>query len=340
MKQYHCTEYPIKIYGLKKDILPRHFWRLPQEMLEKVPEGVAKRAIHPAGGRVRFRTDSTKVTIHTKLKSNVVDWAIPLSGSAGADVYIGSGMDIRYAGIVVPKSYDDKSAILTFQKHNELEDITIHLPRNEELEDLVIELEEDARLEAPTPYSLEVPMVFYGSSITEGGCASRPANAYTALLSRWLDADYINLGFSGAAKGELELASYIAEMEVSVLIIDYDHNAPTVEHLEKTHEPFFKEIRKKHPDLPVLFLTKPDFDSNPWDSAKRRTVVQKTYENAKSSGDKGVYFIDGETYFGKANRESCTIEGCHPNDLGFMRMAETIYPVLKQIIEGVNLHKI
>jgi lysophospholipase L1-like esterase len=332
MKQYNCTQYPIKIYGLQSDLIPNHFWRLPEEMLEKVSEGVAKRAINPVGGRIRFRTDSTKITIKTRLKTNVVDWAIPLSGSAGADVYIGSKMDIRYAGMVAPKSYDEKSAFLTFEKSKELEDITIHLPRNEELEDVLIELEDDARIEAPTPYTLEVPMVFYGSSITEGGCASRPANAYTALLSRWLDADYINLGFSGAAKGELELATYIAGLEMSVLVIDYDHNAPNVEHLEQTHELFFKEIRKIRPNLPILFLTKPDFDSNPGDSAKRREVIYKTYENARLSGDELVYFIDGETYFGKTNRESCTIEGCHPNDLGFMRMAETIYPVVKQII--------
>lgn len=333
MKQYHCTDQPIKIYGLQNDLLPHHFWRLPEEMLGKVSEGVAKRAIHPVGGRIRFRTDSTKITIQTKLKTNVVDWGIALSGSAGSDVYIGSKMDIRYAGLVVPKSYDQRSALLTFEKGKVMEDITIHLPRNEELEDVLIELEDDARLEAPTPYTMEQPMVFYGSSITEGGCATRPANAYTALLSRWLDADYINLGFSGAAKGELELASYIAGLEMSVLIIDYDHNSPTVEHLEKTHEPFFKEIRKTRPDLPILFLTKPDFDSNPVEASKRRKVVQATYENARAAGDQLVYFIDGETLFGKVNREACTIEGCHPNDLGFMRMAETIYPVLKKIIK-------
>lgn len=332
MKQYQCTEQPIKIYGLQSNLLPHHLWRLPEDMLGKVTEGVAKRAKSSVGGRIRFRTDSTKVKICTKLKNNVVDWAIPLSGSAGSDVYIGSKMDIRYAGIVVPRSYDEKSGILTFEKDKVLEDITIHLPRNIELEEVIIELEDDARLEDPNPYTLELPIVFYGSSITEGGCATRPANAYTALLSRWLDANYINLGFSGAAKGEIEMANYIAGLEMSVLVIDYDHNAPTVEHLEKTHETFFKAIRKIHPNLPVLFLTKPDFDSNPLESAKRRRVVKNTYENAMSAGDQSVYFIDGETFFGKANREACTIEGCHPNDLGFMRMAETIYPVLKEII--------
>ena len=122
---------------------------------------------------------------------------------------------------------------------------------NEELEDVLIELEDDAKLETPTPYTLERPMVFYGSSITEGGCATRPANAYTALLSRWLDADYINLGFSGSAKGEMEIANYIAGLDMSVFILDYDHNAPTIEHLAETHEPFFKMIRS------ILLMVRP-----------------------------------------------------------------------------------
>lgn len=332
MKTYPCTQEPIKIYGLQHHLLPHRFWRLPEEMLGEVSDGVAKRAKSPVGGRIRFRTDSTKITIHVKLKNNYVDWAIPLSGSAGTDVYIGSRMNIRYAGLIAPKRYEETTALLTFEKNNELEDITIHLPRNVELEDMVIELEDDAHLEPPTPYTFELPMVFYGSSITEGGCATRPANAYTALLSRWLDADYINLGFSGAAKGEPEMAVYIAGLAMSVFIMDYDHNAPTIEHLERTHEPFFKEIRRDQPELPVLFLTKPDFDLKPEEAAQRRAIIQRTYHNAKEAGDKFVHFIDGERFFGDTNRESCTIEGCHPNDLGFMRMAEVIYPMLDDML--------
>ena len=332
MERYHCTQEPIKIYGLQNSLLPSHFWRLPENMLEKVTPGIAQRAVHPAGGRIRFRTDSSKITVETRLKSNVVDWAIPLSGSAGADVYVGKGAGIRYAGVAAPRNYDDRAGTLTFQKKKIMEDIIIYLPRNEELEDVLIDLDDGAVLEAPTPYMVEKPIVFYGSSITEGGCASRPSNSYSALLSKWLDADYRNLGFSGAAKGEIELSDYLAGLDMSVLVIDYDHNSPSVEHLEDTHEPFFKNIRKSRPDLPVLFLSRPDFDSDPEASARRRKVVYKTYENARLSGDRLVYFINGEALFGRDNRENCTIDGCHPNDIGFMRMAETIYPTLKKIL--------
>ncbi|MDF2922265.1 MAG: hypothetical protein K0R57_1179 [Paenibacillaceae bacterium] len=333
MKQYSCTEQPFQICGLQRQLLPEKFWRLPQAVLEQAAAGVAARAIHPCGGRVRFRTDSSSVTIRTLLQTNVVDWAIPLSGSAGADVYVGRGGMVRYAGIATPKNYESRTGSLAFTKDKAMEDITIHLPRNEELENVFIELEDDALVEPPTPYDVEQPMVFYGSSITEGGCASRVANAYTALLSRWLDADYINLGFSGSARGEPELATYIAGLDMSVFIYDYDHNAPDLEHLEKTHEPFFRTIRQVQPGLPVLFLTKPDFDLDRETAWLRRKIIHRTYDNARASGDRNVYFIDGENYFGKKDREACTVDGCHPNDLGFMRMAETIYPVLNKILK-------
>lgn len=332
MKQYPCTKQPFQICGLQQHLLPDRFWRLPEEMLPQVSSGVASRAIHPVGGRIRFRTNSGTVTIRTQLRTNVVDWAIPLSGSAGADVYIGRGSMIRYVGVASPKDYESKEGILTFSKDKVMEDITIHLPRNEELEGVLIELEDDAQVAAPTPYATEQPMVFYGSSITEGGCASRAANAYTALLSKWLDADYINLGFSGSAKGEPEMADYIAGLDMSVFIYDYDHNAPDAEHLEKTHEPFFRTIRQAQPELPILILTKPDFDLDRENARLRRSIIYRTYDQARASGDRNVFFIDGESYFGTKDREACTVDGCHPNDLGFMRMAETIYPVLEQIL--------
>ena len=80
-------------------------------------------------------------------------------------------------------------------------------------------------------------------------------------------------------------------------------------------------------------MSKPDFDSDAEESKQRRDIIKSTYNNAIKNGDKNVYFIDGETFFGDTERSICTIEGCHPTDLGFMRMAERIYPVLKSILE-------
>jgi lysophospholipase L1-like esterase len=142
----------------------------------------------------------------------------------------------------------------------------------------------------------------------------------------------VNLGFSGNAKGEPEMAELISQLEMSALVMDYDHNAPDAEHLKKTHENFFKIIRNKQPDLPIIIVTKPDFDRDIETNKMRREIIYNTYKNAVDNGDQNVHFVDGETLFGNENRDACTVDGCHPNDLGFMRMAERIYPVIKKAL--------
>ena len=140
------------------------------------------------------------------------------------------------------------------------------------------------------------------------------------------------MGFSGSARGELEMADYLSALPMSVLVYDYDHNAPDADWLARTHEAFFRRIRANRPTLPVVMLTRPDFDFDPASPA-RREVIRRTFENARASGDKNVYFIDGETLFGAAERQFCTVDGCHPNDLGFYRMADAVEPVLREILE-------
>lgn len=222
-----------------------------------------------------------------------------------------------------------------FTKSDKMETITINLPRNDHLLDMEIGVEEHARIEAAPEYTYTKPVVFYGSSITEGGCASRVGNSYVNLLCRWLDADFHNFGFSGSARGELEFAEYIAALlEMSVFVYDYDHNAPTAEHLAQTHERFFQRVRQAYPEIPVIMLSRPDVDGDEEDSAVRREIIRRTYENAVKAGDKKVWFLDGGTFFGEEGRPECTVDGTHPNALGFMRMAEKIYPVLKEALEG------
>ena len=173
--------------------------------------------------------------------------------------------------------------------------------------------------------------MFYGSSITAGGATSRVSNNYISLLSRWLDADYINYGFAGAALGEIEMSEFLSKIKMSAFVMDYDHNAPDAEYLKMTHEPFFRKFRSVQKKTPVLIMSRPNY-SNFDDSYERREIIKQTYENARQNGDNNVYFIDGETLFGKEERHACTIDLCHPNDFGFMQMAKTIYPVLKHMI--------
>ncbi len=336
MKFYHITEEPLKIYGLAVvNREKRQFWRITSELMEKLPQYdfLGKRAV---GGRVRFQTDSVNIRVKMTLAQTKEDINIPLSGSAGADIYVGKGKETSFLGYIAPKEHimEEITVEKTFTKNAVMETITINLPRNDHLLGMEIGIDEDAHMEAAEEYTVSKPVVFYGSSITEGGCASRVGNSYVNLVCRWLDADFYNFGFSGSARGEIAFAEYISSIpEISAFVYDYDHNAPTAEHLAETHERFFKYFRKTHPDVPVIMMSRPDVDGDEEDSTVRRDIIRRTYENAVNSGDKNVWFVDGFTLFGEEGRAECTVDGTHPNALGFMRMAERVYPVLKEALE-------
>ena len=190
----------------------------------------------------------------------------------------------------------------------------------------------DATIQAGREPRFRKPVVFYGSSITQGGCAGKVGSCYSTILARRLDAAQINLGFSGNAKGEEVMAHYIAGLEMSAFIFDYDHNAPNVDHLRRTHEPFFRIVRQAQPQLPIVLVSKPDFDGYPDENRERRNVILQTYANAVAAGDRHVYFVDGETLFGRGDRDMCAVDGCHPTSLGFLRMADRLEPVLRRAL--------
>jgi hypothetical protein len=140
------------------------------------------------------------------------------------------------------------------------------------------------------------------------------------------------LGFSGSARGELEIADFIRELDISLFVYDYDHNAPDVEHLRKTHEPFFKRIREKKPDLPIIMMTRPYANYGP-DEQARKEVVYQTYQNAIKNGDENVYFIDGSTLIPEDINNDAKVDGSHPTDLGFYFMSLGIGKVLEDILK-------
>ena len=332
MRSYSINEKPIKVYGIPFFDETKKLVRVPDEVIEKVPS-LDFHGRRVPGGRVCFRTDSENIVIKVKLNTLHVDIGMSLYASQSVNVYVGDRPTSRFLGVACPRDYETKDIIGRYKKDKIMEDVTVLLPRNEILESVFIEIDDGATIEAPTPYKYEKPIVFYGSSITEGGISCNMCNAYTAIISRHLDTDYINLGFSGNAKGELEVADYINTIDFSIFVYDYDHNSPNVEHLWQTHEPFFKRIREKHPDTPVVMMTRP-FAVYGKDECARREAVYATYKNAVDAGDKNVYFIDGETFFKDCDdREMCFIDTIHPNDYGFHLMAQKVEPLIKKLLE-------
>lgn len=332
MKLYSYKDAPLRVYGVPHFEKTRELRRLPDEILD-LPEmaniKLHKLGLRAVGARVRFRTNSPKISIKLEIEPTF-DIGMSLWASQAAYVYAGENGKERYVGLVAGAKYEDAAFEKTLDKGEGMEDVTVYVPRNVHVNNIVFGFEDDATIEPPTPYRYENPIVYYGSSITEGGCSTIPTNAYTAKVARHLDADHINLGFSGNAKGELCMADYINTIPMSVFVLDYDHNAPDVAHLKATHEPFFLRVREKNPDLPIVLMTRPNDVQDPM---ARLAVVKETYENALARGDKNVYFINGRDFFGEEDHAHYTIDGAHPNDLGFDRMAAVVEPVLRSILE-------
>ncbi len=332
---YDALKQPFALEGFPWRDPALIFNRLPATFTEKdVNAGALSLAKHTTGGAIRFRTDSAYLTLRTILAYSCDMNHMPRAGSAGFDLYCGSGRAMRHRKTVQPGSGQTAlETLLVSDQPKQMTDWTLNLPLYGSAAKIEIGIAPGAKLENPTPHAISKPVLFYGSSITQGGCASRPGNAYSTMLCRAVDAPQINLGFSGSGRGEPAVAEAIAGLDLAAFVMDYDHNAPSVEHLKNTHERFFKIIRAKNPGLPVIIMSKCDF----WgakDDLARREIIRQTYAHAVEGGDKKVWFVDGETLFGTEDRDACTVDRCHPNDLGFYRMFRTVLPTLEQALQA------
>ena len=336
---HDIRETPFAIYGLYDPQNEPTFVRMPRPVAESVSGDVANLSTHTAGGRIRFATDSPYIALRASLPWVTHMDHMALTGSTGFDLYLDRDGSSLYISSLRPPA-ETKNGFATYVDIHSTElprgmnCYTVNFPLYNAVNTVQIGIEAGSRLEAGAPYRPIAPVVYYGSSITQGGCATRPGNSYQGFLSRWLNVDFINLGFSGSAKGEKEMADYIASLSMSMFVCDYDYNAPDVEHLAKTHYPLYETVRKKYPTLPYLMVSKPDVIRSPEASKKRAAVIRESYEKALKTGDKHVYFLDGATLFGEADAAECTVDGCHPNDLGFYRMAQKMRPFLE---EGLKL---
>ena len=322
---YNADDERFEIFGIFKE--DGKYRRLPESVAKAVSPGVLGLHAHTAGGRVRFVTDSPYVAINVKMGDVGKMPHFALTGSAGFDIYIDNTFWKSY---VPPFDIVDSYESLRELPNGDLREITINFPLYSEVKELYIGVREGSVIKKASPYKNDKPVVYYGSSITQGGCASRPGSSYQAFVSRALNIDYINLGFSGCAKAEDEIIEYIKSLPMSVFVYDYDHNAPTLEHLKKTHEKMFKAVREAQPELPIIMMVRPKHHLM-GEEPKRLEVIKNTYENALKNGDKNVYFIDN-----KALTKLCLADGLvdsnHPTDFGFYSMAEAVISVLKDII--------
>ena len=338
---YNARSKPFRLHGLYKPQEPGVFKRIPFDVAEKTSKNVKILHTNTAGARLRFKTDSSYIAvgaIYPKMEfPSPCSTALSSAGAHSFDLYV----DGKFCRVLWPKDIVQNGSINNFVIHDgqyegsydfvekKMREITLCFPSFVDISDVYIGLKEASVVEESSDYVNEKPVVFYGSSITHGACASRPGNTYENILSRRLNMDYVNLGFTGSARAEDAIIDYISGMDMSVFVFDYDHNAPTPKHLEETHYLALKKFREAQPNTPIIMLSRPNQCGGEAEAKERVKIIEKSYQTLLSQGDKNVHFINGQDIFNSHDSEMMTVDDTHPTDFGFYCMAEAIEKVLK-----------
>ena len=187
-----------------------------------------------SGGRLRFSTNSNYFAIRVTYDSLPIMSHMPISAATGF-MLLKEDNGVDLVNMLTPVYTDEKgfeSVAIKMPSDGEMHDYILHFPLYGTVNSLTLVLDEDARLEGGKKYRNIKPILYYGSSITQGGCASRADASYQAMIAKWNNIDFINLGFSGSAKAEDVMVEYLSQMECSLFVCDYDHNAPNLLYLK------------------------------------------------------------------------------------------------------------
>ena len=351
LRYYNVLEGQFSLHGLYEPCKLGKFTRMPDAYRdnEAICEGTRELIHCTAGGRIRFATDSPYVAVLVELESIVRVGHMAATGHSGVDFLIckRGQQDYAFKKVAMPKGFSEDEhrfykGFLRFEDFDSYaeHEVMLTLPLYNGVRAVYVGLQDTASIFAPVPYRVEKPVYFYGASITQGGCASRPANNYPNFLSRWLSCDFVNLGFSGSAAGEPEMAEYLATREASAIVLDLDMRKREPEVFLATFEPFYRKIRSINKDVPIIAMSFPKYPkihhpvtSNYRDHVFSNRVIMDTCLKAWAEGDEKIWYLDGETMFGDMDQEACTVDYSHPNDLGFYRMAQALLPLLKRALE-------
>lgn len=311
--------------------------RLPVKPDWEIRKAVDQLANHTAGGQVRFRTDSKRILIRVELRERSGMYHMPATGQSGFDLYmLDSGIQKYLKTTRFPHDtirYEDE---LFNDNRKQLRSFTLNLPLYNGVNSVQIGLEDGAVLEAPHPFNLPGKFVIYGTSITQGGCVARPGMAYSNIISRKLDVQFVNLGFSGNGRGDPELAHLINQISgTHFIILDYEANAN--ETIVNTLGPFVEILREEHREVPILIVSKIRYSNASIGSLayellmSNRDFQKNLVEERKTNGDKNIYFLDGSTIL-EDDYFECTVDGVHPTDLGSYRIANALISAIKNIL--------
>lgn len=330
---YHSAD-SFPLLGKISENTETRYERLPQELKKLSREAVWYLGKNTAGLAIRFSSDATSIGARWKVKDGTHMNHMTDIGSRGLDLYCLEGDKWVFVNAARPTigSLLTETTIISNMTRKERE-YMLYLPLYDALTELEIGINHDATIEQPKTQlpCTQKPIVAYGTSILQGGCASRPGMAHTNILSRWLNTEIINLGFSGNAQLDYEMAELIGSFDSPLYILDFMPNVETDQVNEKL-EKFYHIIRTKAPETTILFIENPIFPQATYDTYIRKQIDSKNEAlnnifNKLKEKDPNIFLIPSHNVIGYDME--ATVDGIHFTDLGFMRYAEYLLPILQ-----------
>lgn len=316
--------------------MKRYYDRLPAKAEGVVRDAVWNLSRDSAGMLVRFKTDSPEIHVRYQLfRERLAMSHMPATGVSGVDLY---GRDAagtwRWAAVARPTAQGVKAKLIDGLDGSERE-YTLYLPLYNGIDSLQIGVPTGVKFQPIAPRKTK-PIVFYGTSITHGACASRPGMPHPAILGRRLNLPIINLGFSGNGKMEAEVGSLLCELASAAYVIDCLPNMDGTQVSERA-VPLVSQLREAHPETPIILVEDRTF-TNAWirdarreHHAESRAQLKKAFRKLEEGGVPKLYYLKGENLLGK-DSEGAT-DGSHPSDLGFMRQADAFEPILRRALD-------
>lgn len=312
------------------------FHRIDTEKYPNFSATIRRLFTNSAGLAVLFKTNASSISVKWSVAPNKVSGNNTGINHSGIDLYIKKEKNWYFAGSGVPQGFSSTRTVVNHMEEG-VKECMLYLPTYNELLSLEIGVPEEAYLE-PLPNPFPKKVLVYGSSITQGASASRPGMAYLSRLSRNMNIEFYNLGLSGNGKMEPEVADMVAQMakETDAVILDCAAN-PSPELITERTNYIVKKVREENPTLPIVMIQSVYREGGLFDTKIRERVANQNknfeaeYLRLKREGVKNLYLIRADRFLGFDHEG--TVDGTHPNDLGFDRMIKVIEPQLKKIFK-------
>ena len=318
------------------------FTRLDTAIYKFDSKTIMNYACHSTGLAVLFRTDSRNISARWVTSGSNAGSNMTAIMNKGLDLYIKDNGKWVFAGVGRPDMkkppHDEHESLIVGNMAEGDKECLLYLPLFDKVDFLEIGIDQDAHIEyLDNPFRFKI--VFKGSSITHGASASRPGMSYPARFGRDNGFYVCNLGFSGSSKLQREFARVLADTEADAFVLDAFSN-PHADLIYERFDEFVDIIRKAHPETPLIFLQTERRETRNFNlgSEKSEAAKQKAAEEVvrrRMLNDSNIYFIDSKDFLG--DDHIATVDGTHPNDIGFSRMLDVIGPAIRKILAGYGI---